>query len=64
MCKYNLIVGVLTLVCSIILLPSLGTAQIDKVKTSMDALQAETGKLGAPEGPRQRSLLRRHQSLL
>src|SRR5262249_27085465 len=30
-------------------LPTFGTAQSDKVKTSMAALKAETGKLGAPK---------------
>jgi len=31
------------------MLPSLGVAQTDKVKTAMVALQAATGKLGAPK---------------
>ena len=39
----------LTLTCFMILIPSLGTAQTDKVKTSMAALKAETAKLGAPK---------------
>jgi hypothetical protein len=49
MYRNNFIACVLTLTCFIILIPSLGTAQIDKVKTSMEALKAETGKLGAPK---------------
>jgi hypothetical protein len=49
MYRNNFIACVLTLTCFIILIPSLGTAQTDKVKTSMAALKAETGKLGAPK---------------
>jgi hypothetical protein len=49
MYRNNFIACVLTLTCFIILIPSLGTAQTDKVKTSMEALKAETGKLGAPK---------------
>jgi hypothetical protein len=40
---------ILTLACFIILLPSVGSAQSDKVKASMAALKAETEKLGAPK---------------
>src|SRR6185312_12789528 len=49
MYRNNFIAGFLTLACFIILIPSLGTAQTDKVKASMVALKAETGKLGAPK---------------
>jgi hypothetical protein len=31
------------------LIPSVGTAQVDKVKASMAGLKAKTGKLGAPK---------------
>jgi cache 3/cache 2 fusion protein len=40
--------GVLTFAC-LMMLPSLGVAQTDKVKTAMAALKAQTGKLGAPK---------------
>jgi Cache 3/Cache 2 fusion domain len=49
MYRNNVIACLLTLTCFIILIPSLGTAQSDKVKTSMAALKAETAKLGAPK---------------
>jgi hypothetical protein len=49
MYRNNFIACVLTLTCFIILMPSLGTAQTDKVKASIAALKAETGKLGAPK---------------
>lgn len=49
MYRNNLIACILTLACFIILVPSLGIAQTDKVKTSMAALKAETAKLGAPK---------------
>jgi hypothetical protein len=39
----------LALTCLIIFASNLATAQTDKVKTSMAALKAETGKLGAPK---------------
>ena len=39
------VLGVLTFAC-FMMLPSLGVAQTDKVKTAMAALKAETGKLG------------------
>jgi len=39
----------LMLVCFVVLIPNLASAQSDKVKTSMAALKAETGKLGAPK---------------
>jgi Cache 3/Cache 2 fusion domain len=39
----------LTLACFITLIPSLATAQTDKVQPSMAALKAETAKLGAPK---------------
>jgi hypothetical protein len=42
------VLGVLTFAC-FMMLPSLGVAQTDKVKTAMAALKAETGKLGAPK---------------
>jgi len=38
-----------TLACFFILIPSLGSAQTDKVKASMAALKADTSKLGAPK---------------
>jgi Cache 3/Cache 2 fusion domain len=47
--RNTFIACLLTLTCFIILIPSLGTAQSDKVKTSMAALKAETAKLGAPK---------------
>jgi len=47
--RNSLIVCILTLACFFILTPSLGSAQTDKVKTSMAALRSETGKLGAPK---------------
>jgi hypothetical protein len=46
--RNSLIACILTLSCFFMLMPSLGSAQTDKVKTSMAALKAETGKLGAP----------------
>jgi cache 3/cache 2 fusion protein len=49
MCRKNFIAWLLTLTCFIMLMPSLVIAQTDKVKTSMEALKAETGKLGAPK---------------
>jgi len=49
MYRNNFIACLLTLTCFIILIPSLGTAQTDKVKTSMAALKAETAKLGEPK---------------
>jgi Cache 3/Cache 2 fusion domain len=49
MYRNNFIACLLTLVCFVIVMPSLGTAQTDKVKTSMAALKAETAKLGAPK---------------
>jgi hypothetical protein len=49
MYRNSLIACILTLACFFILTPSLGPAQTDKVKTSMAALKAETGKLGAPK---------------
>jgi hypothetical protein len=39
---------ILTLLCLILLVPNVGSAQTDKVKASMAALKAETAKLGAP----------------
>jgi hypothetical protein len=44
----NLVAFILTLACFVVLIPNLGSAQADKVKNSMAALKAETGKLGAP----------------
>jgi hypothetical protein len=49
MYRNNFIACLLTLTCFIILIPSLGTAQTDKVKTSMAAFKAETAKLGEPK---------------
>lgn len=49
MYRNSFIACILTLACFIILIPSLGTAQTEKVKTSMAALKAETAKLGAPK---------------
>jgi hypothetical protein len=44
----NLIAWLIS-VCLIALIPTVGAAQTGNVKTSMAALQAETGKLGAPK---------------
>ena len=60
MYRNNLIAWALS-VCLIALIPTAGTAKTGDVKTSMTALQAETAKLGAAEGSRQRPLLRQHQ---
>ena len=49
MYRKNFIAWVLS-VCFVALIPSVGAAQTDNVKTSMAALQADTGKLGAPKG--------------
>jgi hypothetical protein len=49
MYRNNLIACMLAVGCFIALIPSVGTAQTDNVKTSMAALQAETGKIGAPK---------------
>jgi hypothetical protein len=46
--RINLIAWMLS-VCFIALTPSVGATQTDNVKTSMAALQAETGKLGTPK---------------
>jgi hypothetical protein len=46
--RNNLIAWVLS-VCVVALIPTVGTAKTDNVKTSMAALKAETGKLGAPK---------------
>src|SRR5262249_52127942 len=46
--RNNLISWLLTL-CFIALIPTVGAAQTDNVNASMAALQAETGKLGAPK---------------
>jgi hypothetical protein len=48
MYRNNFIAWVLS-VCFVALIPSVGAAQRDNVKTSMAALKAETGKLGAPK---------------
>ena len=48
MYRNNVIAWVLS-VCFVALIPSVGAAQTDNVKTSMAALKAETGKLGAPK---------------
>jgi Cache 3/Cache 2 fusion domain len=50
--RKNFIVGVLTAVCitaAIALMPSVGSAQMDKVNASMAALKAKTAALGAPK---------------
>jgi Cache 3/Cache 2 fusion domain len=47
--RTNFVACLLTLSCLITLVPGIATAQTDKVKTSMAALKAETGKLGAPK---------------
>jgi Cache 3/Cache 2 fusion domain len=47
--KRHLITYVLTLTCCILLMPDLGTAQSDRVKSEMTDLKAETGKFGAPK---------------
>jgi methyl-accepting chemotaxis protein len=44
----NLVAFILALACFVVLIPNLGSAQAEKVKNSMAALKAETGKLGAP----------------
>jgi hypothetical protein len=49
MYRNNFIPCILTFACFLILIPSVGPAQTDKVKTSMAALQAATAKLGAPK---------------
>jgi Cache 3/Cache 2 fusion domain len=46
--RNNLVAFILTLACFVVLIRNLGSAQADKVKNSMAALKAETGKLGAP----------------
>jgi Cache 3/Cache 2 fusion domain len=50
--RKSLIVSILAAGCFIatsMLIPSVGTAQMDKVKASMAALKAKTAKLGAPK---------------
>lgn len=50
--RKNFIVSILAVASFItapMLMPSLATAQMDNVKTSMAALKAQTGKLGAPK---------------
>ena len=50
--RRSLIVSILAAGCFIAtttLIPSLGVAQMDKVKTSMADLKAKTAKLGAPK---------------
>jgi hypothetical protein len=46
--RINLIAWILS-VCFIALIPRVGATQTDNVNTSMAALQAKTGKLGAPK---------------
>jgi hypothetical protein len=53
------IIGILAFF--IILLPNLGIAQSDKVKTAMADLKAETAKLGAPKLQGHDSLFRDHK---
>ena len=47
--RNNFIAYFLSLACLIILIPSLATAQSDKVKTSIADLKAMAGTLGAPK---------------
>src|SRR6516165_7618129 len=50
--RQTFILGTLAAGCfsaTSLLMPGVGTAQTDKVKTSMAALQAKTAKLGAPK---------------
>jgi hypothetical protein len=49
MSRKRFIPCILALLCLILLVPSVGSAQTDKVKASMAALKAETAKLGAPK---------------
>jgi hypothetical protein len=49
MYRNSFIACMLTFACFIILIPSFGSAQSDKVKDAMAALKAETAKLGAPK---------------
>jgi cache 3/cache 2 fusion protein len=49
MYRNSLVAWVLTIACFFILIPSVGFAQTDKVKSSMAALKAETAKAGAPK---------------
>ena len=49
MYRNNFIAGLIALACFMFVMPSLGAAQTDKVKTSMAALKAETERLGAPK---------------
>ena len=48
MYRNSFIACILALACFTILIPSVGSAQSDKVKASMAALKAETAKLGPP----------------
>jgi hypothetical protein len=49
MYRSNMFACLLTLACFMVLIPSLASAQRDKVKSAMTDLKAETGKLGAPK---------------
>jgi hypothetical protein len=49
MYRNSFIACILTLASLFILMPTVGSAQSDKVKASMAALRAETEKLGAPK---------------
>jgi hypothetical protein len=49
MYRNSFIACILTLAPLFILMPTVGSAQSDKVKASMAALRAETEKLGAPK---------------
>src|ERR1043166_6007843 len=49
MSRKRFIPCILALLCLILLVPNVGSAQTDKVKASMAALKAETAKLGAPK---------------
>jgi hypothetical protein len=54
--RNNLVAFILTLACFVVLIPNLGSAQADKVKNSMAALKAETGRSTC--GSKQRTSLR------
>jgi hypothetical protein len=49
MYRNSFIAYVLTFTCFLILIPSVGPAQTDKVKASIAALKAETAKQGPPK---------------
>jgi hypothetical protein len=63
MYRNSFIACILTLGCFIILIPSVGFAQSDKIKASMAALKAETAKLGAPKVGKAATFIRQDKSL-